>query len=151
MYWHWIVKTMIWFMTRMITQQKSFYQKRLTKPSWTIALRQRHMTIMASRITGQSSVCSSVCSDWQQRNIKSLCYMYMPFVRGIRRWPEDSPPKVPVTHKKCSFDDVTMRTWISSCIHLKLHDIHVISNLYLNFKLKLRDGWIMISHRKLFR
>ena len=37
------------------------------------------MTVMASRITGQSSV----CSDWQQRNIKSPrdCH----FVKGIHR------------------------------------------------------------------
>ena len=28
------------------------------------------MTVMASRNTGQSSVCPTVCSDWQKRNIK---------------------------------------------------------------------------------
>ena len=54
------------------------------------SLRWCQMTIMASRITGQSSVCSTVCSHWQQkRNIKGPCYS--PFVRGIHQWPVDSP------------------------------------------------------------
>ena len=32
------------------------------------ALRRRQMIVMAFRITCQSSVCSTVCSDWQHRN-----------------------------------------------------------------------------------
>ena len=58
-------------------------------------LRRRQMTVMASRITGQSSVCSTGFSDWQQRNIKG--WRYCPFVRGIHRWPVDSPHKGTVT------------------------------------------------------
>ena len=34
----------------------------------------RQMTILTSRITGQSHVCSAVCLEWQQRNIKGLHY-----------------------------------------------------------------------------
>ena len=41
---------------------------------------------MASRITDQSSVCSILCLDWQQRNIKGPCYC--PFMRGIHWWPQ---------------------------------------------------------------
>ena len=35
-----------------------------------------------SQIAGQSSVCSTVCLDWQQRDIKGL--RYCPFVRRIK-------------------------------------------------------------------
>ena len=63
-----------------------------------LALRRRQMSAMASGITGKSSVCSTFCLDWQQRNIKGPCYC--PFVRGIHRWPVDSSHKGPVTRKK---------------------------------------------------
>ena len=43
------------------------------------ALQQCQMTFMVSQINGQSSACSTVCSDWQQGN-KGLCYC--PFVTG---------------------------------------------------------------------
>ena len=55
--------------------------KRLNKqpPCWLLnALRRRQVTVMASLITGQSNVCSTVCSDCQQRNIKGP--RYCPFV-----------------------------------------------------------------------
>ena len=48
---------------------------------------ERQMNAMASRITGQSSVCSAVWLDRQQRSIKGSSYC--PFVRGIHRWPVD--------------------------------------------------------------
>ena len=35
------------------------------------ALRRRQMTAMASQNTGQSSVCSTVCSDWEQKQQRS--------------------------------------------------------------------------------
>ena len=63
--------------------------KRLNKQPlcWLLnALRRRQVTVMASRITGQSNVCSTVCSDCQQRNIKVP--RYYPFVMRIHcdRW-----------------------------------------------------------------
>ena len=55
-------------------------------------LERRQMNVKAYRITGQSSASWTVCSYWQQqRNIKGL--PYCPFVRGIHRWPVDSPHK----------------------------------------------------------
>ena len=54
--------------------------------------------------TGQMSVCLILCLDWEQRNIKSLHYCH--FVRGINRWPVDSPHKGAVMRKMCPFDDV---------------------------------------------
>ena len=53
----------------------------LVMPLPGLPLWRRHMTVMVTRISGQSSVCSTVCVDWQQRNIKGLCYC--PFVLGI--------------------------------------------------------------------
>ena len=48
-------------------------------------LRRRQMTVMASRVIGQSSVCSTIRSDWQQRN--STGPRHCPVVRGIHRSP----------------------------------------------------------------
>ena len=47
------------------------------------SLQRRQMPFWASRITGQLGVCLTVCSDWQQRNIKGL--RYCTFEWGIHR------------------------------------------------------------------
>ena len=58
--------------------------------------------------TGVSIVCSTVCSDADRR--KHLNAASLAFVRGIHRWPVDSPHKGPVT--QFPFDDVIMfATW----------------------------------------
>ena len=62
------------------------------------------MSAMASQITGVSIVYSTECSSADQRkhqNSPSLA-----FVRGIHRWPANSPHKGPVTRKMFPFDDV---------------------------------------------
>ena len=68
---------------------------------------------MASQITGFFIVCSTVCSDADQRKHQSSASRA--FVRGIHWWPVDSPHKRPVTRKSFPFDDVIMqlgiRTW----------------------------------------
>ena len=46
---------------------------------------------MASQITGVWSVCSTVCSGADQRKYQSSASLA--FVRGIHRWPMDSPLK----------------------------------------------------------
>ena len=63
--------------------------------------------VIASWIIGRSSACSTVCSDWKQRNIKSLCYC--PFVKGIHQVLVDYPHKGTVMHKIFPFYDVIMR------------------------------------------
>ena len=70
------------------------------------------MSAMASQITGVSIVCSIVCSGTDQRKLQSSASLA--FVRGIHRWPVDSPHKGPVTQKMFPFDDVIMfkRNWI---------------------------------------
>ena len=53
------------------------------------------MSPMASQITGVSIVGSTVCSCADQRKHRS--FASLAFVRGIHRWPIDSPHKGPVT------------------------------------------------------
>ena len=69
------------------------------------------MSAMASQITGVSIVYSIVCSGADQRKHQSSASLA--FVRGIQRWPVNSPHKGPVTRKMFSFYDVVMQT--SSC------------------------------------
>ena len=59
------------------------------------------MRAMASQITGASIVWSTVCSGTDQRKLQSSSPPA--FVRGIPRWPVDSPPhKGPVAHPTIS-------------------------------------------------
>ena len=64
------------------------------------------MSVMASQITGISTVCSTVCSGADQRKYQSSPLLAL--VRGIHRWPVDSPDEGPVTWKIYPFDDVFM-------------------------------------------
>ena len=64
------------------------------------------MNAMASRITGVSTVCPTVCSGADQRKHQSPASLA--FVRGIYRWPMVSPHKEPVKQKKLPFDHVIL-------------------------------------------
>ena len=64
------------------------------------------MSAMMSQITSLTIVYSSVYSDADQRKHQSSGSLV--FVRGIHRWPENSPHKGPATRKMFPFDDVIM-------------------------------------------
>ena len=64
------------------------------------------MSVMASQITSVSIVCSTVCSRVDQTKRQSSASLA--FVRGIHRWPVNSPHKGPVTRKMLPFDDVIL-------------------------------------------
>ena len=64
------------------------------------------MSTMASQITSFTIVHSTVYSGEDQRKHQSSASLA--FVRGIHRWPVNSPHKGPVTRKMFSFDDVIM-------------------------------------------
>ena len=66
------------------------------------------MCTMASQISGVSIVYSTACSVADQRKHQSSAWL--PFVRGIHRWPVNSPHKGPVLRKMFPFDDVIM--WV---------------------------------------
>ena len=61
---------------------------------------------MVSQITNLTIVYSTVYSGAEQRKPQSSTSMA--FVRGIHRWPVNSPHKEPVTRKVFPFDDVIM-------------------------------------------
>ena len=67
------------------------------------------MGAMASQINSLTIVYSSVYSDADQRKHQSSASLA--FVRGIHRWPVNSPHKWPVSRKMFPFDDVIMK-WI---------------------------------------
>ena len=70
------------------------------------------MSTMATQITSLTIVYSSVYSDTDQRKHQSSASLA--FVRGIHRWPVNSPHKGPVTRKMFPFDEVIM--WRSCLI-----------------------------------
>ena len=65
------------------------------------------MGAMASQITILTIVYSAVYSGADQTKFQSSASLA--FVRGIHRWPVNSPHKVPVTRKMFPFDDVIMK------------------------------------------
>ena len=69
------------------------------------------MSAMASQITSLKIVYSTVYSGVAQRKYQSSASLA--FVRGIHRWPVNSPHKGPVTPKMFPFDDVIMVDKIS--------------------------------------
>ena len=64
------------------------------------------MSAMASQITSLTIVYLCVYSSADQRKHQSSASLA--FVRGIHRWPVNSPHKWPVTRKMFPFDDVIM-------------------------------------------
>ena len=64
------------------------------------------MGVMASQISSLAIVYSTVYSGSDQRKHQSSTSLAL--VRGIHRWPVNSPHKWPVTRKMFPFDDVIM-------------------------------------------
>ena len=64
------------------------------------------MGAMASQITSLTTVYSTVYSGVDQR--KHQISASLAFVRGIHRWPVNTPHKWPATRKRIPFDDVIM-------------------------------------------
>ena len=71
---------------------------------------------VASQITSHTIVYSTGHSGPDQRKHQSSASLA--FVRGIHRWPVNSPHKGPVTRKMFPFDDVIMTSQIRRDIHL---------------------------------
>ena len=81
--------------------------------SWTFGVVGLHyidviMSAMASQHTSITIVYSTVYSGADQRKHQSSTSLA--FVRGIHRWPVNSPQKGPVTQKMFPCDDVIMRS-----------------------------------------
>ena len=74
------------------------------------------MSTMASQITSLTIVYSIVYSGADQRKHQSSASLA--FVRGIHRWPVDSPHKGPVTRKTFPFDDVIIEGVVQGGVRL---------------------------------
>ena len=84
------------------------------------------MDAMASQITSLTIVYSTVYSAADQR--KHQRSASLTFVRGIHRWPVNSPHQWPVTWKMFPFDDVIRHGYSASCIKPHYKDIYPISS-----------------------
>ena len=73
------------------------------------------MGAMASEITSLTIIYSTVYSGADQRKRQSSASLA--FVRGIHRWPVNSPLKWPVTRKMFPFDDAIMMRLRRSHLH----------------------------------
>ena len=80
------------------------------------------MGTMASQITKLMIVYSAVYSGADQRKHQSSASL--DFVRGIHRWPVNSPHKWPVTRKIFPFDDVIMA--LLTVVSVSLVAIHFV-------------------------
>ena len=86
------------------------------------------MGAMASQISSLTIVYSSVCSRAAQRKYQSSASLA--FVRGVHRWPVNSPHKGPVTPKMFPFDDVIINFVITIAHHTtETNYYHIISYL----------------------
>ena len=78
------------------------------------------MSAMASQITSFTIVYLTVYSEADERKRQSSASLA--FVRGIHRWPVNSPHKWPATRKTFPFDDVIMQRGYIRMIH-KLYKV----------------------------
>ena len=93
------------------------------------------MSAMASEITGASIVCSTVCSNANQRKYQSSTSLA--FVRGFHRSPVDSPHKGPVTQKMFPFGDVIMSyNVLYECAPTQIQCRYVVEGNYQRFQKK---------------
>ena len=109
------------------------HQWTLQHLSWALRKKITHyneiiMGVIASQITSLTIVYSTVYSGVDQRKHQSSASLA--FVRGIHRWPVNSPHKWPVTRKMFPFDDVIMcfitgGHCIMKCIFIEPHDTQV--------------------------
>ena len=83
-----------WYSVRYVTHVCGRVQNDLSEQTSQNSSQRRHVSAMAFKITDNSTVSSTACSDQQPENIKGPHYWL--FVSGIHRWPVDSPHKGPV-------------------------------------------------------
>ena len=95
------------------------------------------MTTIASQITSLTIVYSTVYSGADQRKHQSSASLA--FVRGIHRWPVDSPYKEPVRRKMFQFDDVIMVpvAFLTALCSMHIDLVTTIKHLILSYLTKL--------------
>ena len=111
------------------------------------------MGAMASQITSLTIVYSTVYSSTDQRKHQSSASLA--FVRGIHRWPVNSPHKWPITRMVLPFDDVIMfrvihrrKRWIpvkragNEESVVMAWRLHIECDSYFVFSTSLKLNWI---------
>ena len=90
------------------------------------------MSGMASQVTSLTTVCSTVYTGTDQRKHKSSAPLA--FVRGIHRYPVNSPHKGPVTRKMFPFDDVIISlNWCNGALTVIYGKDSVILNIMMAY------------------
>ena len=106
------------------------------------------MSAIASQITGVSIVCSTFCWGADQRKLQSSTSLA--FVRGIHRWPVESPHKGPVTLKIFPFDDVVMDSLHQGSVMSSINAFFIASlSILLNeqsMDLRFESHWTLQQH-----
>ena len=106
----------------------------ITRPQWVNPSSADHlryhysdviMRTMASQITSLTIVYSTVYSSADQRKHQSSASLA--FVRGIHRWPVNSPHKGLVMRKMFPFDDVIMMGPIPGQVTIIQHHDHILA------------------------
>ena len=98
---------------------------------------------MASQITSLTVVYSAAYWGADQRKYQSSASLA--FVRGIHRWPVNSPHKWPVTRKMFLFDDVIMHTPYPLALNIPNWQIEVNLKNALIKSIKLIDIFRSLS------
>ena len=104
------------------------------------------MSTMASQITSLTIVYSTIYSGTDE--IKHQSSASLAFVRGIHRWPVNSPHKGPVTRKMFPFDDVIIVNVFTilhdhfRCTHERKNSMKdMLYQLQVIFLLCVLDKW----------
>ena len=115
------------------------------------------MSKMKSQITSLTIVYSTFYSRADQRKHKSSTTLA--FVRGIQRWPVNSPHKAPVTRKMFPSDDIIMvyQLFANLCVQEQSTDMTsqyqypvfarremstVVTSQYLGDNVEMSDRWL---------
>ena len=112
------------------------------------------MSVMASQITSVSSVCLTVSSGANQRKYQSSASLA--FVRGIHRWPVDSPHKGSVTRKM--FHVSCFVSELSSLRRVLLNEKYSYHDFFINLHFQIltrelyalppEEYWISYNERR---
>ena len=76
---------------------------------------------------------------FRRRSQKNESSASLAFVRGIHRWPVNSPHKWPVTRKMFPFDDVIMHIVQASCVTLTTPGTFTYNLVNGNYLIKIRN------------
>ena len=97
------------------------------------------MTTMASQITSLTIVYSTVYSEADEWKYQSPASQF--FVRGIHRWPVNSPHKGPVKRNMFPFDDVIMIRHRNGDAGILFHQFK-LSNFPMREKILRSELWL---------